>query len=296
MTAKKAAPRRGRKTPGRRARSDETGERGAPASHALWSGNLGFGLVQIPVRLLSAEGHEDLSFHQLDRRDLSRIRYERISEATGRKVAWKDIVKGFEMPDGRYVVVDDEDFEKANVKATHTIDIQSFVDASRIPPMYFERPYVLAPEKGSSKAYAILRGAMLNKGLVAVALVVIRARQHLCAILPVGDLLVLEILRFEEDLKPLANQRRVSIPSAASKKEIALAERLIDSLREEWDPSRFQDTYRHDLMRAIASKAKTGKVPKARAAAPRPNVMNLVALLEKSVSRSKSKSKAKRAA
>jgi DNA end-binding protein Ku len=260
------------------------------SSRPLWSGTLGFGLVQIPVRLLAAESHEDLSFHQLDSRDLSRIRYERVSEQTGKKVDWKDIVKGYEMPDGRYVVVEDEDFEKANVQATRSIDIQDFVDRDQISPMYFERPYVLVPDRGAAKAYAILRDAMKKKGYVAIGRVVIRARQHLCAILPIGDALVLEILRFEEDLKPLATNApglpKAAVAAAATKKETALAERLIDSLRAEWDPSKYQDTYRHDLLRAIESKAKTGKLPPSRRAAPAPsNVADLAALLEKSLSR-----------
>jgi DNA end-binding protein Ku len=260
------------------------------ASRALWSGTLGFGLVQIPVRLLTAESHEDLSFHQLDSRDLARIRYERVNEQTGQKVDWKNIVKGYEMPDGRYVVVEDEDFEKANVEATRSIDIQDFVERGQISPMYFERPYVLVPDRGAAKAYAILRNAMEKKGYVAVGRVVIRARQHLCAILPIDNTLVLEILRFEEDLKPLAknapNLPKGAATAAATKKETALAERLLDSLRTEWDPSKYEDTYRHDLLRAIESKARTGKLPASRRAPPAAsNVTDLAALLEKSLSR-----------
>lgn len=280
----------------RKKSSEKEDKDGAPRGRSLWTGTLGFGLVQIPVRMMTAESHEDISFHQLDKHDMSRIRYERVNESTGKPVAWKDIVKGYELDDGRYVVVEEEDFEKANVKASHAIDISDFVARAQIPPTYFETPYVLVPDRGAGKAYAVLREAMAKKDYVAIGLVVIRTRQHLCAIFPYEGALLLELLRFEEDLKPLADHAP-SVPTPTTKKESELAELLIESLVSDWDPSKYKDTYRHELLAAIQHKAKTGKMPAAgKHAAPKSNVTDLVALLQKSVkSAGKSKRKHKAA-
>jgi DNA end-binding protein Ku len=253
----------------------------------LWSGSIAFGLVQIPVRIQVAERGRELSFHQLDKRDHARIHYERVNERTGKRVAWEDIVKGYEISRGNYVVMDDADFEKANVEATHTIDIQDFVDRSEIPIAYFERPYFLVPERNGKHAYGILRDALAEKGLVAIALVVIRTRQRLCAVMPEGDGLELVLMRFQNELVPVS-RIQAELPGAtkATAKEKELAEELVEKLTAKFDPSKYEDTYTHDLLAAIEEKAEKGAItalgPAEGERAPA-RVVDLVSLLQKSV-------------
>jgi DNA end-binding protein Ku len=284
--ATKSAPkshRRGSKARSSAAEDDEEGG----SRRALWSGSISFGLLQIPVSLHTAEQSKEIKFHQLDRHDLAPIRYQRVNETTGKVVPWKDIVRGYEYASGEYVVIDDDDIKAANVEATQTIDLQDFVDVSTILPTFFERPYYLAPGKRAEKAYTLFREALEHKKVVAVGTVVIRTRQHLCAIFPQGDLLVLEILRFAHDLRgpeglPLA--KATAKAARVTPRERAMAEELIESMRSDWKPESYQDTYYDDLMALIEKKAKTGKVeaPKKREA-PRGNVVDLMTLLRKSV-------------
>ncbi|MEO6418073.1 MAG: Ku protein [Polyangiaceae bacterium] len=259
---------------------------GQSQKRALWSGTVGFGLVQIPVSLVTAEKSHELAFHQLDKRDMAPIGYDRINKTTGKKVAWGDIVKGYEIAKGEFVIVGDEDFKKANVAATQTIDIQDFVDRSEINPVYYERPYYLVPGKRGSKAYAVLRDAMLKRNLVAIALVVIRTRQHLCAVLAEKDMLVLELLRFDHELEPHAEVGKLE---KAAPREVKLAEQLIDGMVARWEPSKYKDSYTDDLLEAIHEKAETGKIgarhePKR---AAHSNVTDLLSLLKDSVARGK---------
>lgn len=249
----------------------------------IWKGAISFGLVQIPVGIVSAEKTNDLSFHQLDGRDLSPIGYQRINKRTGKKVEWDDIVKGYEVSKGQFVVVTEADFGKANVKATQTIDIQQFVKRSDIAIPYFERPYYLIPEGKISKAYAVLRDAMEKKDLVAIALVVIRTRQHLCAVIAQGPYLYLELLRFAHELREAPIHEGAG-PSHAGAKEVQLAEKLIGSMVGKWNPARYLDTYRDDLLAAIDEKAKTGRLvsrnkPAKASSAP----TNLLAMLQASI-------------
>lgn len=262
----------------------KSGDEGPASGHrALWTGAISFGLVQIPVRLIGAEKANELSFHQIDRRDLSRIRYQRINEETEELVEWSDIIKGYEMDDGTIVPIEDEDFEKANVAASHTIEIQDFVKREDIPAEYFEKPYFIVPQR-STKPYAVLRDAMIEKGYVAIALVVIRTRQHLCAVIPEGRGLILEMLRFPDELKP-ANTVADELPEegAATQKELALASQLIETLAGDFDPKKYKDTFKDEMLEAIAKKAKTGKIPAAKKPRSTAKVTDLVALLKKSV-------------
>lgn len=260
---------------------------------AIWKGTIGFGLVQIPVGLYSAEAEEKLSFHQLDKRDLSPIGYERINKTTGKPVAWDDIVKGYEYDDGRYVVLGDEDFKAANVEATQSIDITDVVDARDIPPMYFERPYYLAPAKAGRKAYALLREVLSRAGRVGIAKVVIRTRQHLAAVVPLDDALALVLLRFEDELR---DTERLDLPDPKLKalgitpKEVEMAEKLVEGMVSEWDPEKYRDDYREDLLALIAKKAKSGKLDKIteppeskRTTRQSAKVIDLMSLLKKSV-------------
>jgi DNA end-binding protein Ku len=276
--------------------ANETGT----SARAVWTGSLGFGLVQIPVRLHARERANDLAFHQVDRRDHAPIGYERVNKDTGKPVEWSHIARAYEVQKGQMVIVDDEDFEKANVTASHMIEIQDFVDASAIAPAFFDRPYLVLPDKRGLKAYAVLRDVLREKALAAVGLVVLRTRQHLCAVIAEGDLLSLELLRFAHELRPAREVAPRGLEGPASKpsaKELALAEQLIERMVVEWDPKRYRDTYREDLLAAIRRKAEKGALEPQHvpAAEPRGRPIDLASLLEKSVASAKKK-RAKRAA
>ncbi len=261
-----------------------TNETGEFSQRALWKGTVGFGLVQIPVSLVTAEKTTELAFHQLDERDMSPIGYERINKNTGKKVDWGHVVKGYEVTKGEFVVVTDEDLKHANVAATQSIEIEDFVDASEIPPAYYERPYYLLPAKQGQKAYAVLRDALAEKNLVAIATVVIRTRQHLCAVLAEENHLLLELLRFDRELRHLS-AAQLGKTSKASPKEIALANQLIDGMISRFNPKKYKDTYADDLLHAIREKAKSGKITVKRPelTADRKPTVDLVALLQKSI-------------
>jgi DNA end-binding protein Ku len=237
-----------------RASADVAEVRGAEAStatrpaRALWSGTMGFGLIQIPVRLLTAEVRNELAFHQLDRRDGSRIGYERVSKTTGERVEWQDIVKGYEIEKGRFVVLEPEDFQRANVRATQTIEIVDFVGRGEIPWPFLERPYYVVPEARGRRAYAVLRDALAKKGYVGIALVVLRTRQHLGALVPQDAALVLEILRFAHELKPMPELGDLPTSSA---RDVALAEKLMEAMVSPWEPAKYRDAYADDLLAAI---------------------------------------------
>ncbi|MDP9000097.1 MAG: Ku protein [Myxococcota bacterium] len=270
------------------------GEDDSQKRRALWRGSLGFGLIQIPAALVTAESPSELAFHELDKRDSARIGYERVNKSTGKPVEWKDIVKGYEIEKGRFVVLEPDDFAKANVAATQSIDVLDFVRLMDIPPLYYERPYYIVPEKGGQKAYAVLRDALASKGYAAIATVVLRTRQHLCAVIPQGNGLVLELLRFAHELRPMA--KGADGPSKATSKEIALAEQLIDGMKSAWDPKRYRDSYSDDLLAAIRQKDKTGRVEPVGTAVARPaNVMNLADLLQQSLAATKKRGRTAKA-
>jgi len=236
----------------------------------LWKGAIQFGLVNIPVSLLPAEHAHELSFTMLDRRDLQPVGYKRYNKSTGHEVPYEQIVKGYEYEDGKYVTLEKEDFRRANVEATQTIDIAGFVDASDIPPYFYEAPFYTAPGKHGDKGYALLRETLERTGKVAVATVVIRTRQHLALLYPRDNHLILNTLRYADELRPIDD---VEVPESlkAAKvqaNEIRMAERLIDDMTMKWDPEKFHDTYREDVMKMIEEKAAghVRKIPRKRAA------------------------------
>jgi DNA end-binding protein Ku len=274
----RAAAASGKWQSNRTASNDTTSDGGG---RALWRGTLSFGLVQIPVRLAAVESANELSFHQLDRHDNSPVGYERVNKVTGKKVAWGDIVKGYEISKGTFIIVTDDDFKKANIAASQTIDIEEFVDGSAIVPAYFERPYHLQPDARGSKAYAVLRDAMARKNLVAIARVVIRTRQHLCAVMAQGDYLELELLRFAHELRAPSGG---PVTAKASEQETKMADMLLESMVGPWQPEKYKDTYRDDLLAAIQEKAQTGAVePRNAPAKGPPATTDLLALLQQSV-------------
>ncbi|MGZ5036011.1 MAG: non-homologous end joining protein Ku [Usitatibacter sp.] len=252
----------------------------------LWKGAVQFGLVHIPVSLYPAEQTNELSFTMLDKRDLQPVGYKRYNKSTGDEVAFEDIVKGYEYEDGRYVTLDKDDFKRANVEATQTVDIVGFIDAKEIPPFFLEAPYYLAPGKHGDKGYALLREVLERTGKVAIATVVIRTRQHIAAIYPRDNILVLNTLRYANELRPTKDLEVPKDLKAAKvlPNEIKMAERLIDDMAIKWDPKEYHDTYRDDLLKMIEEKAAghVKELPKKRA--PREaEVIDFASLLEKSL-------------
>jgi DNA end-binding protein Ku len=230
-----------------------------------------------------------MDFDLLDKRDFSRVRYRRVNEKTGAEVPWNQIVKGYEYKKGDYVVLTDDDFLRANVEATQSVDIFDFVDAAAISPLYFDKPYYLAPLKNGHRAYSLLREVMKRTDKVGIAKVVLRSRQHLAAVLVEGRLLVLNLLRFAHELR---NPSALDIPEAGSKgsnQELKMAQQLVETMASGWDPAKYQDDYHRDLLRLIDKKIQSGQT-KALApagAAPRPKqngkVIDIVHLLRQSM-------------
>ena len=226
----------------------------------IWKGAINFGLVSIPVALYSAEADNSIDFDLLDKRDFSRVRYRRVNEKTGREVPWDEIVKGYEYEKGEYVALTDEDFVKANVEASQSIDILDFVDAAEISPIYFDKPYYVAPLKPGQRAYALLREVMNRTGKVGIARVVIRTRQHLAALLSDGPVLILNLLRFAHELR---DSSALAVPeaksAAASNQELKMAEQLVQTLSGKWSPEKYHDEYHQDLLEMIDKKIKSGQ-------------------------------------
>lgn len=260
------------------------------AGRAMWKGMLGFGLVQVPVSVHSAAVRDELPFHQLDSRDLAPIGYRRVNKSTGEEVEWGDIVKGYEVSKGEYVVLTDEELAKANVEATRSIDITTFVDANAIPVAYFETPYYLAPEKRAMKAYAVLREAMERAGKIAIGTVMLRQREHLCAVVPSGDALMLEILRYGDEIKAPDSLELPGKAAKASDREITMAKDLVEKMSDAWDPSRFHDQYKEHVLALVEEKSKTGRIaPRKSTRVTATKASNLAALLRKSLESTKRK-------
>jgi DNA end-binding protein Ku len=263
---------------------------------AIWKGAISFGLVNIPVGLYSATrpGNE-IKLRMLRASDQSPIKYKRIAEADDKEVAWEDIVKGYEYEKGEFVVLTPDDLEKVNVASNQTVDIREFVDLADIDPMFFDQPYFLAPEKGGDKAYALLREALTKSGKVGIAKVVIKTREHLAAVKPLGKALVLELMHFPDEL---ANPNELNLPaSVPGKKEMTMAEQLIDSMSGKWKPEEWKDEYREAMMKLIEEKVSApGKEVRAPQTRRKPsNIVDLAALLQESLdAQTKSSSKTKK--
>ena len=261
-------------------------------ARGLWKGAISFGLVNVPVELFSAQKlSSDIDLTMLDRRDLAPVGYKRVNKASGKEVPWDDVVKGYEYQDDKYVVLSPEDFRRANPEAAKTVDILAFVDLADIAPLYFETPYYLGPGKRGEKAYALLRDAMAKAGKAGIASVVIRTKQYLAALIPQGEALVLNTLRYHKELKSAED---LDIPEKLeghkpSSKELDMALRLIDDMADDWKPERYHDTYHEDLMKRIEEKIKAGQTEeitepeKEERPAKGAEVVDLMALLRKSV-------------
>jgi DNA end-binding protein Ku len=251
----------------------------------IWKGALTFGLVNIPVQIFSAvRSQERVSFRLLHKSDLAPIKYDRVCQKEGESVPWGEIVKGYEYEKGKYVVLTDEDFKAAAIESTKAIEVLDFVSADEIDPRYFETPYYLLPSKGGDRAYALLREAVRKTNTVGIGKITMRSNSHhLAGIRVVGDALVLEIMRFADELVDVAT---FNFPSASDVRpqELAMAEQLIGNLSDSFDPAKYSDDYRDNLMRIIQAKLKGKKVaivePEEPASTP---VVDLIARLQESL-------------
>lgn len=226
---------------------------------SIWTGAIGFGLVNIPVKLFSAVQQSELDLDMLDKKDHSKIRFQRINEKTGKEVPWQNIVKAYDY-DGKYVVLDDEDFKKASPEKSKMIEISEFVEESEVDSIYFENPYYLEPAKGGEKAYVLLREALKKTGKAGLATFVLRTKESL-ALLKVSDkVLTLQKIRYEEEIRDTGE---LKIPNSAPKPaEIKMAVSLVEQLTAKFDISRYKDTYSAELMKLIEAKAKGKKLAK----------------------------------
>jgi DNA end-binding protein Ku len=258
---------------------------------AIWKGSISFGLVNIPVSIFSAETRDELRFKQLDKRDMAPVRQKRVNEQSGDEVPWEAIARGFESSEGSYVLVTEEDIKAADPKATQTIEILQSVNKDDIDPAYFDKPYYLAPLKGGRKGYVLLRETLKRTGHVGIAKVVIRTKQYLAALFPVGDVLLLDLLRYAHELRSPAE---LDLPHETieelgmSEKEVRMADKLIEALAEPWQPGEYRDEYRDQLLELIERKASEGEVHVLAAAAgaaepPTAEIVDIMELLKRSV-------------
>ncbi|MFD0912432.1 non-homologous end joining protein Ku [Methylophilus luteus] len=271
-------------------------------SRPIWKGAISFGLVHVPVELHSASTSSGIDLDLLDKRDFAPVGYKKYNKSTGKEVTQEDIVKGYAIEKDEYVVLTDADLRKANPESTQTIDILSFVEASDIPVIFFEQPYYLVPSKGGEKVYALLRQTLERSGKLALGQVVIRTKQHLAALMPLQEVIVLNLLRYQEEIRelpeiPLPKSGKQSLVSA---KEVEMALSLVKDMTESWNPEQYQDTYRQDILKLVQKKVKAKQTHfltepdsdavKTKDAKPS-NVVDLLQLLKNSLGDKSGKSK-----
>lgn len=277
-----------RRSPKKATARKKTAATGRSAGRPLWQGAISFGLVTIPVGLHTATRREELKFRLLRKTDLSPVNYKRVAAVDGKEVSWADIVKGYEYDKGKFVVLKDEDFKRVDLEATDTIDIVDFVDLAEINPIYFMKPYYMEPQRGGGSAYVLLRDVLARTNKAGIAKVVIRQRQHLAAVKANGPALVLELLHFADEL---IDTTTLKIPDAKTpgRRELEMAETLVDKMTDSWDPRRYTDDYASALMKLIRKKVESGgktlpeKPDRPKAAS---NVVDLAAILQQSLDES----------
>ena len=265
-------------------------------ARAIWKGSISFGLVNIPIALYPATRREELRFRLLRESDLSPVNYKRVAEKDGKEVPWDQIVKGYEYEKGKYVVLKEKDFQRVDVEATQTVDIQDFVEPDEIDPIFFYKPYYLEPQKGGDKAYSLLRDALKDSKKVGVAKVVIKTREYLAGVKPEDGALVLELMHFADEL---ADTSKLHIPKKVEvgKREMKMAKSLIDSMSSKWNPEKYKDDYREALMEVIVEKVEAGgkEIEEKPRKAPKPTkVIDLVSVLQKSLEETGGKRKTTR--
>jgi len=260
------------------------------APRSLWSGSISFGLVSIPVRMFAATSSKELKFHFVDKRDLMPVGYDKVRKDTGEHVDPDQIVRAFEIEKGRYVPIEPEDLERLDVELTHAIDICDFVLLDEIDPLYFRQAYYLLPQEGGEKPYRLLTRALDETGRVGIAKIVIRNKQHLACLRTFGETLVVETMYYAEEIRQPEEVPKVTVRKA----EVEMAKTLVENLSAPFDPEKYTDTYRSELMELIEAKAEG--VPLPEAPQEEAEVVDLMAALRESVERTKrSKSKAGRA-
>lgn len=257
----------------------------------IWKGSISFGLVTIPVQVLPAtSASEKISFRMLRKSDLSPIKYRRVAEVDDKEVPWGDIVKGYEYEKGKFVVFDDEDFDKVELESVDSIAIQEFVDLAQINPIYFDKPYYLEPLKGGAAAYGLLRDVLADTNKVGIAKVAMRGRQHLAALKANGPLLVLELMHFASEIAPAEEVKVPEAKSGVREKEKEMARALIEQMTAKWKPDNYADEYATAVMKLIDKKVAAGgkELPggKKRGAPAATNVVDLVAVLQQSLGQS----------
>jgi len=263
-------------------------------ARAIWKGSISFGLVNIPIALYPATRREEFKFRLLRKSDLSPVNYKRVAEKDGKEVPWDQIAKGYEYEKGKYVILKDEDFQRVDLEATQTVDIQDFVEQEEIDPIFFHKPYYLEPQKGGDKAYALLRDALKDSGKVGIAKVVIKTREYLAGVKPDDGVLVLELMHFADEL---ADPGKLHVPkkTEVGKREMNMAKSLIDSMSSKWNPEKYKDDYREALMEVIEEKVEAGgkEIEEKPKKTPKPTkVIDLVSVLQKSLEQTGTKKKA----
>lgn len=260
--------------------------------HPVWKGAISFGLVHIPVEMYPASKATGIDLDLLDKRDFSPIGYKRYNKVTGKLIKPTEIVKGYQYEKGKYVVLSDEDIKHANIQSTQTIDILSFTDSTDISPIYFDQPYYLTPAKGGERVYRLLRETLKKSNKSGLAHIVIRTKQHLAALLPEDEIIILNLLRYEEEIRPLPALKEIDPKKQAdiSTKEIKMALSLVNEMSEAWNPQKYRDTFRKDLLKMIKTKIKhhqTHTLNTLSSDVPTPatssNVVDLMVLLKNSI-------------
>jgi len=250
---------------------------------AIWKGAISFGLVNVPIGLYAATRTDDLTFHMLRRQDLSRIQHKRVAAADHQEVPWEDVVKGYEYEKGKHVIMHEEDFLRVDVAAAQTVHILDFVNQDEVNPIFFQKPFYMAPEKGGEKAYALLRQVLEEHGVIGISKVVLRTRQHLAAVKAQDGVLILELMHFQAEL---VDPRELHIPSHVrlGTREVDMAARLVERMTARWDPERYSDDYRAGLMKVIEAKvAAGGELPPLSKARKARKVDQLVDVLRESL-------------
>ena len=256
---------------------------------AIWTGAINFGLVTIPVKVFTAVRSEDLSFNMLHAKDGGRIKNLRTCSVDGQPVPFDEIVKGYEYEKGQYVELTDEDFKKVNPVASQSVDILEFVDLDKINPMFFDKPYYLEPSKQGKHAYALLRESLNSANKVAIARVVMRTKEYIAAVKPIGDALVLCLMNWASEIVPSDTLELPGTDEALPDAEMKMAKMLIDTMTvEEFEPEKFANKYHDELLAMIEARAQGKEVPKAKEpAAPRKKLVNLMDVLAQSLEESK---------
>jgi len=255
----------------------------------MWNGSISFGLVTIPVALYPATRREELAFRLLRKSDQSPVNYKRVAQADGKEVPWDDIVKGYEYEKGKFVILQEEDFKRVDLEAAaQTIDIMDFVEAEEINPMYFQKPYYLEPQKGGDKAYALLREALSDSGKLGIAKVVIRTREHLAGVKAQGKAIILEIMHFGDELVD-ADALKFPKGGLARPREVDMAKKLIGGMTASWNPDKYKDDYKTQLMAMIEEKVKHPEQKRGPPKAQKKpsNIIDLMSVLEESLSHTK---------